>query len=157
MEMERLTWKRIESMCKALARKVNKSGYKPEIIIGISRGGWIPARILSDMLCVYQVASIGVCFYKGVGLTNEKPKLTQDLNVDIKGKRVLLVDDVADTGESLVLARQKVLELSPSEVRVATLHYKPHSKFLPEFYAEKSTSWLVYPWERGEFKKDKKS
>ncbi len=155
MDVEKLSWKKIEAMCEELAKKVKESGFEPEILIGISRGGWIPTRILSDMLGVYRVASIGVVFYTGTAKTMEKPKLTQDLNVDIREKRVLLVDDVADSGESLLLAKRKILELGPSELRIATLHYKPKSKIKPDFFAEESSNWLVYPWERREFDSEK--
>jgi len=156
MEAEKLTWEKIEEMCGKLAEQVKDSSFKPEILIGISRGGWIPTRILSDMLNVYKVASIGVVFYTGTGKTMEKPKLTQELNVDIRGKRVLLVDDVADTGESLLLAKEKVLALGPSELKIATLNYKPKSKVKPDFYVEETTNWLVYPWEKREFESSKK-
>jgi hypoxanthine phosphoribosyltransferase len=155
METDRLTWAKIESMCQKIAGDIKRFGFQPEILIGISRGGWIPARILSDMLGVYRVASIGVVFYTGTAKTMEKPKLTQDLNVDIRGKRVLLVDDVADSGESLLLAKKKILELGPSELRIATLHYKPKSKIKPDFFAEEGSNWLVYPWERREFDSEK--
>ncbi len=156
MEAEKLTWEKIELMCEKLANQIKGSGFKPEVLIGISRGGWIPARIISDMLGVYRVASIGVVFYKGVGKTLDKPKLTQELNVDIRGKRVLLIDDVADSGESLMLAKEKALALAPSQLKTATLNYKPMSKIRPDFFVEETTSWLVYPWERKEFEKEKK-
>jgi len=107
------------------------------------------------MLKVYRVASIGVVFYAGAGKTMEKPKLTQELNVDIRGKRVLLVDDVADTGESLILAKEKVLVLNPSELKVATLNYKPKSKIKPDFFVEETLKWLVYPWEIREFERER--
>ncbi len=151
MEAEKLTWDKIEEMCGKLAEQVKRSEFKPEILIGISRGGWIPARILSDMLGVYRLASIGVVFYKSAGKTMNRPKLTQELNVDIRGKRVLLIDDVADTGESLLLAKEKILALKPLGLKVATLNYKPKSKVKPDFFVEETTSWLVYPWEKREF------
>jgi uncharacterized protein len=151
MECERLTWESIERMCGELAGKVRESGFEPEILVGIARGGWLPTRILSDILRVYRVASIGVVFYTGTGKTLDKPKLTQELNVDIRGRRVLLIDDVADSGESLLLAREKVLALGPAELKTATLHYKPRSKIRPDFFALETSDWLVYPWERREF------
>ncbi|MFH1448296.1 MAG: phosphoribosyltransferase [Candidatus Micrarchaeota archaeon] len=156
MEYDKLTWGRIEELCEELARQVRDSGFKPDVLVGVARGGWIPTRIISDILKVYKVASIGVVFYTSVGKTLEKPKLTQELNVDIRGKRVLLVDDVSDSGESLLLAKQKVEALSPSELKTATLHYKPRSKIKPDFFIKETEEWLVYPWERREFDSERK-
>ncbi len=156
MEYDKLTWDRIEEMCEQLAKQVGESGFKPDVLIGVARGGWIPTRIISDIIHVYKVASIGVVFYTSIGKTLEKPKLTQELNVDIGGKKVLLVDDVADSGESLILAKEKVQALKPAEVKTATMHYKPKSKIKPDFFIEETDSWLVYPWERREFNLEKK-
>ncbi|MFQ6053044.1 MAG: phosphoribosyltransferase, partial [Candidatus Bathyarchaeia archaeon] len=68
-------------------------------------------------------------------------------NADVPGLRALVVDDVSDTGESLKVARRHVLSRGASEVRVATLHVKPWSRFRPDFYAEEVDAWIVYPWE----------
>ncbi len=153
MDQVKLTWEEIEALCWKLSESVKKSGYEPEVLIAIARGGWIPARMLSDMLNIRKVASIGLAFYISPGVTEVKPKLTPNLNISIKGMKVLLIDDVADSGESLILAKQKVLELHPGELKVATLHKKPRSKFTPDFFATETSDWLIYPWEKKEFGK----
>jgi len=148
MRFEKPSWNKIDRMCEELAKKIKKSGFEPDLIVGIARGGWVPARILSDILNNKSIASIGVVFYKGIGTTARKPELTHKLPVNIKGKRILMVDDVADTGESLVFAKKKLT--GAKEVKVATLHMKPWSKFKPDFYINTTDAWLVYPWERRE-------
>ncbi len=138
-------WGRITRMCEALAKKVRP--YKPDVLVGISRGGLVPVRLLSDMLDNRNVAVMRIEFYTGIGKTGKSPKITQPLTVDLKGKRVLIVDDVADTGHSLLVAADYVKKLGAKESRMATLHFKPASEFKPDFFLESTDAWIVYPWE----------
>jgi hypothetical protein len=78
------------------------------------------------------------------------------LTVDVKGKRILLVDDVADSGASLTVAKKYLRKLGASEIRIATLHYKPASAIKPGYFAETTEAWVNYPWEREETKKELK-
>ncbi len=151
MSFEVPDWNEIYDGCIELADQIKKSGFNPEIIVGVARGGWIPARILSDLLGNTYVASMKVEFYKGVAETAVKPVVSQQVSTSVAGKRVLVVDDVADTGESLMTVRQNLLGRGASEVKIATLHYKPKSIVRPDFYARETSAWIVYPHERYEF------
>jgi len=117
------------------------------VIVGVSRGGFDPARILCDQLMVKRLASFQIEYYNDINNRSKIPKIIYPLNADINGMRVLVVDDVSDTGHSLETARSHVSERGASQVRVATLHFKPWSKFKPDYYAEETESWVVYPWE----------
>ena len=81
----------------------------------------------------------------------EKPEVTQPLSVDIKGKKILIVDDISDSGKSLKLAEEHVSSRNPAEIKTATIHYKPGSIFTPDFFMFRTEAWIVYPWEREEF------
>ena len=151
MSFEVLDWNGIYDGCIELADQIKKNGFNPEVIVGVARGGWIPARILSDLLGNTFVASIKVEFYTGVAETAKKPIVSQQVSTSVAGKRVLVVDDVADTGESLVTVRQNLLSRGASEVKIATLHYKPKSVLRPDFYVRETSAWIVYPHERYEF------
>jgi len=144
-------WNDIYSGCLELADKIKESGFKPEIIVGVARGGWIPARILSDLLCNTYVASMRVEFYKGIAETAKKPVISQQVSASVIGKRVLVVDDVADTGESLTVVRRDLLARKAADVKIATLHCKPKSVLRPDFYVRETSAWIVYPHERYEF------
>jgi len=144
-------WNEIYNACLELADQIKRSGFNPDVIVGVARGGWIPARILSDLLGNTYVASMKVEFYKGVAETANKPVVSQQVSAPVKGKRVLVVDDVADTGESLATVRQNLVNQGASEVKIATIHYKPKSILRPEFYAKETSAWIVYPHERYEF------
>lgn len=152
MEFIRPSWDNIEEMCNKLVDRC--ISYKPDWIIGISRGGLVPARLLSDILDISQVSIIRIEFYKTIAETSGFPKITQPLQVDVKGKKVLLVDDVADTGRSLAVAKDHVKRAGAAEVKIASLHYKPKSLIKPDFYVEETEKWIIYPWEKHETERE---
>jgi hypoxanthine phosphoribosyltransferase len=67
--------------------------------------------------------------------------------MSVEGKRVLVVDEVADTGRSLELVREHILENGAVEVKIATVYYKPWSIIKPDYYEKETSSWIVFPWE----------
>ncbi|MEM2881736.1 MAG: phosphoribosyltransferase [Candidatus Bathyarchaeia archaeon] len=146
-----LSWDEVYDLCIRLADKIRESGFSPDVIVGIARGGWIPARVLSDLLDNPNVMNMRIQFYIDIGKTEKKPTIVQPLDGSIRGKAILIVDDVADTGSSLRLAIEHAKELGAREVRVATLHYKPTSSIVPDYYVGETSDWIVYPHERREF------
>ena len=141
------SWEDVERLSEELAQKIIESGYEANLVVAISRGGFDPARILCDQLGIRRLASVQVEFYSGVQDTAEKPRIVCPLNADVRGKSVLLVDDVSDTGDSLMLAKEHVLAGSPGELKVATLHIKPWTNLKPDYHASETEAWIVYPWE----------
>jgi len=147
LQLLHLSWEDVQRLSERLAEKIRGNGFRPEIVVAMGRGGFIPARILCDRLDVKELASVGVEYYSDIGEREEEPRILHPLNADVKHKSILLVDDVSDTGRSLQLALDHVLERGAKGVRVATLHCKPWSAFQPNFYAERTEDWVVYPWE----------
>lgn len=150
LEFEVPTWEGIYELLLNLADKIRKDGFKPDVIVGISRGGWPPARIMSDLLENPELASVKAEFYLGVAETKGEPVITQPVSVSVGGKKVLVVDDVADTGKSLRLVRNHLREHGASKVKVATIYYKPWSIMVPDYYERETSSWVIFPWERKE-------
>jgi hypoxanthine phosphoribosyltransferase len=142
------SWDKVYEMLINVALKIRNSGFKPDYIVGVSRGGWAPGRILSDLLDNNHTINIKIEFYIGIGKTARKPIVTQPLTEDVSNKTVLLVDDVSDTGESLKVALDHVLEKGAAGVKTATVFYKPHSIFKPDFFADSTSDWIIFPWER---------
>jgi len=147
LEFEAPTWNQIYNMLLNLAEKIKRDGFKPDVIVGVSRGGWPPARVMSDLLGNPNLANVKVEFYLGVAETKGEPILTQPVSVEVKGKRVLVVDEVADTGKSLKLIKQHITEKGASEVKIATVYYKPWSTVKPDYYERETNRWVVFPWE----------
>lgn len=142
-----LTWMDVQRLSEKLADQIAETGFRPDIIVAVSRGGFDPARILSDELNIRSLASLQVIYYAGVNERNDKPQVKYPLNADISGLNVLVVDDVADSGNSLKVVKEYVDSLGPREVKMATLHHKPWSTFEPDFFAESADKWIIYPWE----------
>lgn len=146
-EFEAPVWNQIYKMLLNLAEKIHKNGFKPDVIVGVSRGGWPPARVLSDLLDNPNLANVKAEFYLGVAETKEEPVLTQPVSTTVSGKRVLVVDEIADTGESLKLVKAHLIERGAVEVKIATIYYKPWSIVTPDYYEKKTSNWVVFPWE----------
>ncbi len=142
-----LSWSDIQRLTEELAKSVKESGFKPDLIVAVSRGGFDPARIVCDQLGVRRLASLQIEYYTGVDEKCGSPQVVYPLNSDVPGLKALVVDDVSDTGSSLKTAMEHVANRGASEVRVATLHVKPWTTFRPDYYAEEVESWIVYPWE----------
>ncbi len=151
MDILWIGWEATVDYAEQLARKID---FRPDMIVGLSRGGLVPARLISDILGVDEVGIVGMKFYKGMKRAAEFPLITQELTMDLSGKSVLLVDDVADTGRSLLVAKEYLRRKGATAVKVATLHYKPNSQFKPDFYVMTTSSWIGYPWERHEIERE---
>jgi len=152
-DVEEVSWSDIDAMVEELARRITSEGFKPDVIVGILRGGIVPARVLADRLGVDEMASMEIKLYKGVGIRGERPYLRQPPTLPLEDRNVLIVDDISDTGLTLQFAVEVVRLYLPREVKTATLYIKPWTDFIPDFYARSTERWVVFPWERGEFKR----
>ncbi len=152
----RYSWDEVYMLCKELARKIKNSKFKPDVIVAIARGGWIPARILADFLFIKELYSVKAEHWGIVATVTGKARITQPLTVDLKGKKVLIVDDVADTGETIEIVTKHVKEKGAKEVKTAVIDFKHTSKFVPDYYAREMErwAWIVYPWSIYEDVKD---
>ncbi len=152
MDLLRMSWASTVEYCEELAGKIGD--FRPDMVVGLSRGGLVPARIISDMLGVDELGVLGMRFYKAMGKPSDFPVITQELALDLGGKRILVVDDVADTGRSMLVARDYLARKGAKEIRTATIHYKPNAEFAPDYYVAKTSAWVVYPWERKEMERE---
>ena len=147
-----VSWEDIVDWAWELAEKIRKDGYKPDIIVALARGGYVPARLLCDFLDVENLVSIQSQHWTEAAKKEERAIIKYPYKIDLSGHRVLVVDDICDTGESLILAKNYILEnWNPSEVRIATLQWiSPVAKIKPDYYAieVKDWTWFQYPWTR---------
>lgn len=144
------TWSQIFDLLFCQAQKIQNQPYRPDVIVGIARGGLISARILTDLLETPQLEILQIEFYTGINQTQLEPTLKQSLSHNLAGKKALIVDDIADSGESLKLAQTHLQEQGTKEVKTATLFKKPFSKITPDFYEKQTNHWEVFPWDTKE-------
>ena len=147
LDFEVPSWEQIYRMLLSLAEKIKANGFKPDVIVGVCRGGWPPARVISDLLENAELANVKAEFYLGVGETKGEPVITQPVSTSVRGKNVLVVDEVADTGKSLRLVKEHLIERGASQVKIATIYYKPWSIIIPDYYEKETSLWIVFPWE----------
>jgi len=150
LEFEIPSWEQIYEALLTLANRIRENDFKPDVIVGVSRGGWPPARIMSDLLENPELANVRAEFYLGVAKTKGDPVITQPVSTSVIGKKVLIVDEVADTGKSLRLVKSHLEEQGATEVKIMTIYYKPWSIVVPDWYAKETSRWIVFPWERKE-------
>jgi hypoxanthine phosphoribosyltransferase len=150
IEYEVSTWQIIYEMLLAQTQKIQASQYQPDIIIGIAKGGTIPTRILSDLMEISQTTNIQIKSYRTIAEPEIEPLITQRLTTSITNKKVLLVDDIADSGKTLKAAKMYLQEHKAKDIKIATLYAKPTSEIEPDFYEKKTSKWVVFPWEMKE-------
>jgi hypothetical protein len=147
MACELVSWDRVHALSRRLAHALRDSGFQPDIIIAIGRGGYVPARLLADYLDSMALTAIRVEHYRGAEKQSQA-RVAYPLCHDIAGLRVLLVDDVSDSGDTYRVALEHLARWQPARVVTAALHHKAVSRYQPDHYAERIEEWrwLTYPW-----------
>ncbi len=145
-------WNYAYDLCRDVSKEIKDAGFKPEVIIGVARGGWYLARVLCDFFLLKDLFSLKMEHWGVTATITGKAEMTYGLDDAarnrLRGKRVLIADDITDTGDSLKLVVEYVKSLGAKDVRTATMHHKTSSSFIPDFYGEliKEWRWLIYPW-----------
>jgi hypoxanthine phosphoribosyltransferase len=143
-----VSWDQFALLSRQLARIIHTSWFRPDVIVAIGRGGYLPARMLSDYLNVFDLASMKIEHYYGVR-RQKLARIRYPLSAEVEGRHVLLVDDVTDSGETFHVASQHLRERGErAELKTAVLHHKTVSGFAPDYYAEEVSTWrwILYPW-----------
>jgi hypoxanthine phosphoribosyltransferase len=144
------SYEELRNLAFTLYTKIRESNYLPDVNVGIGRGGLFVLRSLQDFFIAGKVKIpylvIAVERYVGVNRTSSIKVKYLNSRV-IKGKRVLLIDDVSDQGISLKVSKEECIKKGAKDVKTATLHLKPSSQFVPDFYAMVTDAWIIYPWE----------
>ncbi|WGM90316.1 MAG: phosphoribosyltransferase [Candidatus Bathyarchaeum tardum] len=150
LQLEVVSWSQVYRSLVDIAKAVQRSSFVPDVIVAVSRGGLVPARILSDLLENSNLDTVTTQFYVGVNETKNKPTITKEISGSVAGKKVLLVDDLTDSGESLKLVISYLSSKGASMVKTAMLHRKPWSVIEPDYFRYETASWVVFPWDQKE-------
>jgi hypoxanthine phosphoribosyltransferase len=143
-ELQFVNWDEFHEMGFQLSGKLKE--FRPEscTIVSVARGGHALARVLSDFL-ILPIFSVSIQSYQD--MKQHELQITQELNVDLKGKNILLVDEIIDSGKTLVRALDYLKDFDTKSVTSVSLHVKPEAILKSDFYCEETTKWVVYPYE----------
>src|SRR5215831_16614469 len=146
-ERENLSWQRFGEASRELAKVIAADGFDPDLILSIARGGLFLAGSLGYALAVKNLYVMNVEFYNGVGSTLDMPVMLPPVPsaVDFSQKKVLIADDVADTGKTLELVRDFIVE-HVAEARSAVVYEKPGSLVKCDYVWKRTDRWINFPW-----------
>jgi hypothetical protein len=147
-----VSWDEIVDWSIHLADIIKKDGFKPDLIVAVARGGFVPARLLCDFLGVDNMLSIQSQHWTEAAKMEERAIIKFPYYIDAKNLKILVVDDIVDTGDTLKLAKIYIEEnWKPLSVKTAALQWiSPVAKFKPDYYyiEVKEWIWFQYPWTR---------
>lgn len=144
-----LSWEMFGELCRVLALKV-AAGYDPEIVVGVARAGVIPGAVVASMMRK-DFYSMRISRREGEHVVRQRPSILSAAPPQARGKRVLIVDEITTSGDTLRLALAAVRDAGPTEVRTATCFVR-HGRYVPDYFALATDDTLVYPWDRKVFK-----
>jgi len=144
---ERMSWAQLGEASRELARAIVDDGYEPDLILGIARGGLLVAGALSYAIGVKNTFTMNVEFYTGVDERLPVPMILPPVPalVDLQDARMLIADDVADTGQTLALVKG-FCAAQVGEVRTAVLYEKPRSIVTCDYVWRRTELWIDFPW-----------
>ncbi|MEM3893450.1 MAG: phosphoribosyltransferase, partial [Thermofilum sp.] len=133
-----VSWEEVVTWVRKLADAIQASGFKPDVVVAVARGGYVPARLLCDFLDVHDLVSLQILHWGRAAEITAEAHVKYPYTLDLSGKRVLIVDDIVDTGDSVIVAREFVLRnWRPFEVRVAAMQWiSPVAKIKPDYFVE---------------------
>ncbi len=146
-ERENLSWQDFGDASRELAKVIAADGFEPDLILSIARGGLFLAASLGYALAVKNLHVMNVEFYTGVDERLAMPVVLPPVPapVDLAGARVLIADDVADTGATLELVQRFCAE-HVAEVRCAVIYQKPQSVVDADYVWRRTDRWIDFPW-----------
>jgi hypoxanthine phosphoribosyltransferase len=151
MNIFKLSWEETEKLTRELSQKIQAGGFRPDCVLGIATGGLIPLALIAKELNIRNVATLTASSYE----KHEQKEISIGNlpSIDLVGKKVLLVDEVAETGETLKKVSELIIEkYKVGELKTATIGLnKEKCKYPPSFVALEKNDWIVFPWEKKDF------
>jgi uncharacterized protein len=146
-DFNNITWQKYINLTSKLSQKILTANQSFDLIIAIARGGLVLSRLLSDSLNL-PIAAFTVESY--LNLQQQKmPEITHGLATVLDHRKILLVDEICDSGKTFMRGLSYLEELGAEKQSIATasLHLKKHAQFVPHYYAETTDQWVIYPYE----------
>lgn len=140
-----LSWEMFGELCRALAMRVGRE-YRPDVVVGIARAGVIPGAVLASILRL-DFHSMTITRREGEEVVRERPAILSAAPPQVRGKRVVLVDEIATSGDTFRMGLAALRDAGPAEIRTATVFVRPRG-YVPDFFALETDATIVFPWDR---------
>jgi len=146
-EREVLTWNDFGGASRTLAHQIVADGFETDVVVAIARGGLLLAGGIAYALGVKSCAAFNVEFYTGIGTKLPEPIVLPPLldEASLSGQKVLLVDDVSDSGRTMKMVVE-LIEAMGAEVKTVVLYTKPGTVFEPDYTWRRTGQWITFPW-----------
>lgn len=147
-EREILTWPLFGQASRELAQTIVDDRWTPDVVVAVARGGLLPAGAVAYALGIKAMGTMNVEFYTDVAQTLEEPRLLDPAmdTSSLRDQRVLVVDDVADSGKTLAKVMEMFAEFPGVEARSAVIYHKPRSVMKPDYVWKMTEKWIMFPW-----------
>lgn len=132
----KISWKRFRADINQLAKKITQGEFTK--IVCITKGGLIPTYFLSKKIGIKNIQTVSASSYEG----KEKKEVTLHGAYKKDNSKVLIIDDIADTGDTI----KTILELYPN-AHIAVLYKKKGCKVDPTYFVKEINEWVIFPWE----------
>lgn len=157
LDATHLSWQEAYDLTCQLSQKIRESGEEFDTILVIPRGSYYPVNIIARDFGFTAERLIHACitsYQMGTAKRNTGFKTGQmPSKKDVEGKRILIIDEMCDTGETLKFISDWLGKNGAKSVKTGVLHLKPSASttdFKPDWYVNKTDKWIVYPWEAHE-------
>ncbi len=140
-----LSWEMFGELCRALALRVARD-FEPDLVVGIARAGVFPGAVVASVLRK-DFYSLTISRREGGELVRERPAVLSAAPLQCRGKKILLVDEITSSGDTLRMALAAVRDRNPAEIRTAT-SFSRHGGFQPDFVALQTDATIIFPWDR---------
>ncbi|MGD2121294.1 MAG: phosphoribosyltransferase family protein [Gemmatimonadota bacterium] len=140
-----LSWEVFGELCRALALRVARD-FEPDLVVGIARAGVFPGAVVASVLRK-DFYSLTISRREGGELVRDRPAVLSAAPLQCRGKRILLVDEITSSGDTLRMGLAAVRDRNPAEVRTAT-SFSRHGGYQPDYVALQTDSTIIFPWDR---------
>ena len=150
MEIINYSYEEIENLCKDISKKIKISKFKVDYILGVSVGGLVPSVLLARLLKTKKIMSVAISSYEKKKQKELKLLIAPDKSL-LKGKKVLIVDDICDSGNTIIFLENLLKTCKVKSVKCATIFLnKEHHKITPDYYGKVVSKWVGFPWDKFE-------
>lgn len=147
------SWQYSGLLCFELAQKIISKKIQIDRLIALADGGLTWSKTLLDYLNIDKLSTLQIKFYQDIDKTNNRPIIVQSLATAVQNEKVLLFDDVVDSGQTLKVAKEYLLMCGARKVYTSSLFIKDWVQMKPDFYAANTKSWIIFPHEIREMTK----